>query len=73
MPWKLETGWHRGTITSRDSDRPSEHPTREAAEKRFQEDRIYYAQLAGMKVWFANLVDPDGNRSQLHPGEPYAR
>jgi hypothetical protein len=69
--WKLETGCHRDTITSRDTDVPRLFASREEAIKDYEDTRKFLHSI-GYKVWFATLTSPDGQKICLE-SNPYRR
>ena len=61
--WVLSHGIHRGTITSRDST-SEEFDTKEEALSSLQSQKEFYKNI-GYKIWFANLISPDGEETRL--------
>ena len=61
--WRLNHGIHRGTITSRDST-SQEFDTKEQALASLQKQKRFYRSI-GYKIWFANLISPDGENTNL--------
>lgn len=67
--YTLMHGIHRGTLMSRDTGRPEDFDTYEAAYKAYQEHRREYERI-GYMIWFANITAPDGTKTHLE-SNPY--
>lgn len=69
--WKLQIGWHQGTLTSSDSE-VRELDSLDDCRKSLAESEKFWASL-GYFVWYARAVNPDGEKFLLHPGVPYEK
>jgi len=67
--WRLNMGCHRGTLTSRDSS-CEEYGSKNDAVKAYQQAKDFWLSI-GYKVWFAELIAPDGTKETLDRGEHY--
>ena len=67
--WKLQTGIHAGTMTSRDSGPAKEFDTKAEAIADYQDQRNWFKSI-GYVIWFAYLTDPDGNITILEQNTP---
>lgn len=65
----LHIGCHRGTLMSRDSDNPSPFDTYDEAYQNYLEAKASWKRF-GLMVWFANIVSPDGTKTNLE-SNPY--
>lgn len=68
--WTLRIGCHRGTLISRDTDSPRKFDTREEAIQDYQDSRSFWHSI-GYQVWFAELIDPEGNKTMLEQNPYY--
>ncbi len=57
-------GIHRGTLTSRDSGQPEEHPTRQACVDSWKAHKRWFSGM-GYVIWFARIKHPDGHEERL--------
>lgn len=67
--WKLNHGIHRGTITSRDAT-SQEFDSKEEALASLSKQKKFYRRI-GYKIWFAELVDPEGEKTNLESDTNY--
>jgi hypothetical protein len=61
--WLVCYGYHDGTVANRDTGKDT-YDTAAAAHKGFRETQSYYLGLR-FKIWFADLYDDQGNKTQL--------
>lgn len=68
--WRMTIGIHKGTLMSRDRERPKEKDSLEECLAEVAQAEKWYNSI-GYYIWFANAIDPDGKNHALHPGTPY--
>lgn len=68
--WILQHGIHRHTLTSRDSGEDEKFKTREAAVEELAKIKQYLKKF-GYVIWYAYLIDPEGNRTLLEENSYY--
>lgn len=65
----LVHGIHKGTLMSRDTGQ-QEFDSMEACEEYLDQQEAFYRSI-GYMIWFAYVIDPDGKRTSIHPGNSY--
>ena len=62
--YKLVLAIHNGTLMSRDIEHPKFFDTEEESIIEYKNAKKEYKNI-GYMIWFAELTDPDGNKSYL--------
>jgi len=67
--WRLNFGVHRDTLLTRDSE-INEYDSEEEARKNFEQLKEWYESF-GLKIWYADLYPPEGEKTVLDKGILY--
>ncbi len=70
LKYILKVRTHSGTLMSRDVDNPKEFSSKEEALEEFKQDKEWYNSI-GRKIWFANIIYPNGKEETLESNEYY--
>ena len=68
--YELTIGIHRGTLTSRDVEQPESFGSMDDCIKAVAKAKAFYSGI-GYKIWFAEVMKPDGTTTTLEQNTNY--